>query len=125
MHLSDLRVLWVDDSFFAARIYVQFLATLGCTNVVVLAGVDAGTRAMHLTRLENFDIVFTDRKMPRHDGFCVAKAVRRSDLLLGRSPTPILMCTVDDGIAGKRGVWTEGTRCFARRLQISLVVRSI
>lgn len=73
--VEKARILWVDDNTFAAGMYVQLLVSLGCRNVMVLAGKDASTRAIELMRSENFDIVFTDRKMPKYDGFDVAAAV--------------------------------------------------
>jgi YesN/AraC family two-component response regulator len=58
------------------------LAVLGVKRIVALAGRNAGMRAMRITREENFDLVFTDREMPEHDGFAVAHAVRPAFLQL-------------------------------------------
>jgi len=78
------RVLIVDDDLQVRLALERVLVGMDCEVVAAVDGVDAQER---LSQAE-FDLVITDLRMPRADGFAVLRAVREL-----RSPLPVIILT--------------------------------
>jgi CheY-like chemotaxis protein len=114
-------VLFVDDEKSIRRLYAIMLTSLGYS----VETARDGEKGLELFRKDpkRFDIVITDHKMPKMDGFEFARAIRRIDETI-----PVVLCTgysydlnYEDlqsrGFSGyiKKPVGREGLNRFIRR----------
>lgn len=72
MNSSDVKILVVEDDFFAQTVLKDSLERLGYT--VVQAG--NGRAALELCQKEHFSVIITDRVMPEMDGIEFCRAIR-------------------------------------------------
>lgn len=71
-HLSNLRVLLVDDSTDNQRLFECFLMSAGAK--VDVAG--DGARAVQLQRQRYYDVIIMDMRMPVVDGYQASQMIR-------------------------------------------------
>jgi DNA-binding NtrC family response regulator len=70
--MSDLEILFVDDDPAILNLVEEYLNTIGYSVTVV----DNGLKALKLIRDADFDVVFTDFKMPDIDGLELLAAIK-------------------------------------------------
>ncbi|MDE6312196.1 MAG: response regulator [Lachnospiraceae bacterium] len=72
MTLKNIKILICDDSILARKKLKDFLALLGCTQVIEASD---GQAAIDKYKNENPDIVFLDIVMPLKDGISAVKEI--------------------------------------------------
>ena len=87
--IAGLRVLVVDDFVTVRGIVRGLLGQLGCHDVEEAAD---GAAALKLLRGGRFDLVVSDIKMPRMDGFDLLRAIQAEQ---GLQQIPVLMVTAE------------------------------
>lgn len=70
--MTEFNILFVDDDRAILELVQEYLAEVGYTVDVV----DNGLKALELVKDKNFDIVFTDFKMPDIDGLELLAAIK-------------------------------------------------
>ncbi len=70
--MEDFEILFVDDEREILSIVENFLSSQGYPVTVI----DSGLKALELIKERDFDIVFTDMKMPDFGGFDLLKATK-------------------------------------------------
>ncbi len=85
-HLTDTRILLVEDSPLVQKVCVHTLENFGCQ--VALA--ETGQQAIDITTHESFDLIFLDMGLPDMDGLSVAKALSKY------TDTPVVALTAHD-----------------------------
>jgi CheY-like chemotaxis protein len=72
--LEGKRVLLAEDEEFSRKVVTKMLATLGCTDLMVVGDGDSAETALCEAHL--FDVVILDFSMPRRNGLELLKAIR-------------------------------------------------
>lgn len=83
------RVLLVDDNALNRLLALEMLKLLGCEVTVA----ENGAQAIEQARQRAFDCVLMDLQMPDLDGIAATRAIRHTELALGRTATPIIALT--------------------------------
>ena len=87
--MSDLKVLYVDDSPTMRRIIKNLLRDLGFSNA---DEADDGNTALPMLQTGKYDFLVTDWNMPGMTGIDLLRAVRADDNL---KSLPVLMVTAE------------------------------
>lgn len=98
--MSGLRILLVEDDTMLQNVLQETLEGFGCS--VRCTG--NGFEAIQLLKLEEFDVIMSDIKMPKMDGISLLETLRNLDISI-----PVVMMTgysefKEDQIARKGGV---------------------
>lgn len=98
--MSDLRVLLVEDDTMLQNVMQETLEGFGCH----VRCSDNGFEAIQLLKMETFDVIISDIKMPKMDGISLLETLRNLDITI-----PVVMMTgysqyKEDQIARKGGV---------------------
>lgn len=99
-YMSDLRILLVEDDTMLQNVMLETLEGFGCS----VRCSNNGFEAIQLLKMESFDVIISDIKMPRMDGISLLETLRNLDITI-----PVVMMTgysefKDDQIARKGGV---------------------
>ena len=108
---ADARVLIVDDHVEMARVLAEQLAELGYATQIA----DNGSEALRLTRSEPADVVITDLRMEKVDGFDVLEGVHAVDPSI-----PVLIMTAFGAIESAVEAIRRGAfHYFTKPVQLS------
>jgi DNA-binding NtrC family response regulator len=118
MRMGMARLLVVDDEPVVRRALAALLGSMGLEVTTAEDGVDAEAKL----RGGAFDLIITDLKMPRADGFAVLKAVREH-----QPRVPAIMLTghgsIGDCVTAMRaGAWNFLTKPF-HEVELEQIVR--
>jgi ATP-dependent Lon protease len=72
----DKHILVVDDDNQVLFVWSNALAT---SHDIRLVTAHDGEEALHILRQRNFDVIITDLRMPRMDGYRLTEAIREQD----------------------------------------------
>jgi two-component system sensor histidine kinase EvgS len=101
-----LDVLVAEDNPINRELIVAQLDRLGHRRTIVADGEDALLAA----RSQCFDVLLTDLRMPRRDGYALARAIRENDELL-----PIVAMTANAMPADKEACFASGMDAFVAK----------
>lgn len=90
-HISDVKVMIIDDSNTIRRSAEIFLKKAGCEVVLAEDGFDALSKIANLQP----DIIFIDIMMPRLDGYQTCSLIKRNEHY---QKTPVIMLSSKDGL---------------------------
>ena len=90
---TGLKLLLVDDNAANRELIRSLLTPLG----VALTTADGGQAAIDVARMQEFELILMDLRMPGIDGWTAARAIRTGDGLNRR--TPMLAFSADIGVA--------------------------
>ncbi|MCI8372852.1 MAG: response regulator [Lachnospiraceae bacterium] len=76
MTINDLTVLVCDDSILARKQLMNFLISIGCTNIIEAAN---GTMAVEIYKSQKPDLVFLDIVMPEKNGIEATREIMEYD----------------------------------------------
>ena len=76
MTINDLTVLVCDDSILARKQLMNFLISIGCTNILEAAN---GTMAVEIYKSQKPDLVFLDIVMPEKNGIEATREIMEYD----------------------------------------------
>ena len=106
--LSGRRILVVDDEAVNRLTMRAMLERLGC--VVVLA--ENGRAALARLAAEDFDAVLLDVRMPDHDGYGMARAIRSGEALVRDPRVPLVAATAHVGSDDRQAALDAGMDAY-------------
>lgn len=106
--LSGRRILVVDDEAVNRLTMRAMLERLGC--VVVLA--ENGRAALARLATEDFDAVLLDVRMPDHDGYSMARAIRSGEAVVRDPRVPLVAATAHVGPDDRRAALDVGMDAY-------------
>jgi two-component system chemotaxis response regulator CheY len=116
-----VKLLIVDDSSATRQAIARPIERAGCVAELTEAG-DGAEALEHLAR-ERFDLVLTDLRMPRLDGFELLARLREGPA--GAAP-PVVVVTTEATDAVRRRVLALGARaCLAKPVSAEALARVI
>ena len=106
--LSGRRILVVDDEAVNRLTLRAMLERLGC--VVVLA--EDGRQALARLATEDFDAVLLDVRMPDHDGYSMARAIRSGEAVVRDPRVPLVAATAHVGSDDRQNALDAGMDAY-------------
>ena len=102
-----MRVLVVDDTQYMRQEVIDSLPFSGITPSAIVEAADGREALEIVARSEAFDLVLTDRCMPRVDGMELIEKLRLSGHAM-----PIVMITTDGSLATREAALEAGANGF-------------
>jgi two-component system sensor histidine kinase EvgS len=118
--LAGRRILVVDDEAVNRLTLRAILERLGC--VAVLA--ENGRQAFARLAAEDFDAVLLDVRMPDHDGYSMARAIRSGEAMVRDPRVPLVAATAHIGPDARRAALHAGMDAYlSKPVEFDALVR--